>query len=104
MFIWLFHRISGLVLILLFGLKLVTGLFLYTKAQKPELALLLHTQKVADVLIIILFTFHSFYGLRTVLMDLGVRREKMMFWASTIVASVFSFVLLIAYFVRMAQY
>jgi succinate dehydrogenase/fumarate reductase cytochrome b subunit len=103
MFIWLFHRISGLVLILLFGLKLVTGLFMYTKGQKPELALLLHTQKVVDVMIIILFIFHSLYGLRTVLMDLGIRREKMMFWASTLVASSLSIIVLIAYFIRITS-
>jgi hypothetical protein len=36
-------------------------------------------------------------------MDLGVRREKMMFWASTLVASSLSIILLIAYFVKITS-
>lgn len=103
MFIWLFHRISGVALIFLIGIKMVTGYFLYGE-KKPELALLLHTHTVIDVLIIVLFTFHSLYGLRTILMDLGLRHEKLMFWASTLTASALSALFLILYFIKISSF
>jgi succinate dehydrogenase/fumarate reductase cytochrome b subunit len=31
------------------------------------------------VLILLLFTFHSIYGIRTIIMDLGYRNEKRLF-------------------------
>ena len=64
MFIWLFHRISGVTLIVLFGIKILTSYFLFTKDKKPDWALSLHRNPVLDILILILFTFHSIYGLR----------------------------------------
>ncbi len=99
MFIWLFHRISGVSLIILFGIKILTSYFLFTKDKKPDWALSLHRQPVIDVLILILFTFHSIYGIRTVIMDLGYRNEKRLFVISNIVASVISAILLYLYFI-----
>ena len=101
MFIWLFHRISGVSLIILMGIKIFTSYFLFTKDKKPDWALSLHRHPVLDVLILILFTFHSIYGLRTVAIDLGYRREKQLFLASNIVASVIAAALIYFYF-RMA--
>jgi len=98
MFIWLFHRISGVSLIVLFGIKILTSFFLFTKDKKPDWALSLHRQPVVDVLILILFTFHSIYGIRTIIMDLGYRNEKGLFLASNVVASVLSAFLLYIYF------
>ncbi len=97
MFIWLFHRISGVSLILLFGVKLSSAFFLYTKDTKPDWALGLHRQPVLDILILILFTFHSIYGLRTIAIDLGYRKEKQLFWLSNAVASLLSLTLLFLY-------
>ncbi|MBN1474052.1 MAG: hypothetical protein JW914_05510 [Syntrophaceae bacterium] len=87
MFIWLFHRISGLTLIALIGLKIVTGYFLLPLDDRPDWALSLHRHPVIDFLIIILFSFHSVYGIRTIIIDLGFRKEKFIFWASNIVAA-----------------
>jgi len=98
MFIWLFHRISGVSLIVLFGIKILTSFFLFTKDKKPDWALSLHRQPIVDVLILILFTFHSIYGIRTIIMDLGYRNEKRLFLASNVVASVLSAFLLYIYF------
>lgn len=100
MFVWLFHRISGLLLILLLGLKFLTSFFLMTKAQKPDWALVLHTNAFTDTLLIVLIVFHAFYGLRTVIIDLGVRREKLLFWTFTLLSVVISAFLLIVYFTR----
>jgi succinate dehydrogenase/fumarate reductase cytochrome b subunit len=97
MFIWLFHRISGVSLVVLFGIKILTAFFLYTKDAKPDWALSLHRQPLLDVLILVLFTFHSVYGLRTIVIDLGYKREKLLFRVSNIAAGAISLALLYAY-------
>jgi succinate dehydrogenase/fumarate reductase cytochrome b subunit len=99
MFIWLFHRISGLTLIVLIGIKILTGYFLLPKYNRPDWALSLHRHPVIDVLIIVLFTFHSIYGIRTVIIDFGYRKEKQLFWIANIAASIVS-AILIYFFVR----
>ena len=101
MFIWLFHRISGVTLILLIGIKIFTSYFLFTKDKKPDWALSLHRQPVLDVLILILFTFHSIYGLRTVIIDLGYKKEKQLFLLSNVLASVIAAALVYLY-IRMS--
>jgi succinate dehydrogenase cytochrome b556 subunit len=100
MFVWIFHRISGLLLILLLGLKVLTSFFLMTKAQKPDWALVLHTNPLSDTLLILLIVFHAFYGLRTVIIDLGVRKEKLLFWIFTLLSLAISAFLIIVYFTR----
>ena len=101
MFIWLFHRISGVSLVLLIGIKIFTSYFLFTKDKKPDWALSLHRQPVLDVLILILFTFHSIYGLRTVIIDLGYRKEKQLFLLSNVLASVIA-AALVYFYIRMS--
>jgi succinate dehydrogenase cytochrome b556 subunit len=101
MFIWLFHRISGATLIVLIGIKILTGYFLLPKDNRPDWALSLHRHPVIDILILILFTFHSIYGIRTIIIDFGYRKEKQLLWISNIVAAVVSAVL-IYFFVRVS--
>ena len=101
MFIWLFHRISGVSLVLLIGIKILTSYFLFTKDKKPDWALSLHRQPVLDVLILILFTFHSMYGLRTVIIDLGYKKEKQLFLLANVLASVIAAALVYLY-IRMS--
>lgn len=100
MFVWVFHRISGLLLIILLGLKFITSFFLMTKEQKPDWALVLHTNPFTDSLLIVLIVFHALYGLRTVIVDLGMRKEKLLFWVFTLLSLVISVSLLILYFTR----
>jgi succinate dehydrogenase/fumarate reductase cytochrome b subunit len=97
MFIWLFHRISGASLIILFGIKIFSAFFLYTMDKKPDWALGLHRQPVLDILILVLFTFHSMYGLRTIVIDLGYRKEKQLFWLSNAIAAIISLILISLY-------
>jgi succinate dehydrogenase cytochrome b556 subunit len=99
MFIWLFHRISGVSLIVLFGIKILTSFFLLTKDKKPDWALSLHRQPIVDVLILLLFTFHSIYGLRTIAIDLGYKKEKRLFWLSNLVAAIISAFLIYIYLI-----
>jgi succinate dehydrogenase cytochrome b556 subunit len=97
MFIWLFHRISGVALLILFAMKIFSSFFLYTKDKKPDWAISLHRNPVTDILIIVLLTFHSIYGLRTIAIDLGYRKEKKLFWLSNLVAAIISIILIIIY-------
>jgi succinate dehydrogenase/fumarate reductase cytochrome b subunit len=98
MFIWLFHRISGAFLIVLVGIKILTSYFLFARDAKPDWALSLHRQPVLDVMLLVLFTFHSIYGLRTIAIDFGYRNEKRLFRLSQAVASIISAALLFLYF------
>lgn len=100
MFVWVFHRISGILLIVLVGLKFLTSFFLMTKDEKPDWALVLHTNPLSDTLLIIAVVFHALYGLRTVIIDLGVRREKLLFWIFTVLGIVLTGALLVVYFTR----
>jgi succinate dehydrogenase/fumarate reductase cytochrome b subunit len=100
MFVWVFHRVSGLLLIVLLGVKFLTSFFLMTKEQKPDWALVLHTNPLTDTILIISIVFHALYGLRTVIIDLGVNKEKLLFRVFTILGVVSSAILLIIYFTR----
>ncbi|OPX94211.1 MAG: Succinate dehydrogenase/Fumarate reductase transmembrane subunit [Syntrophorhabdus sp. PtaB.Bin006] len=99
MFIWLFHRISGVSLIILVGIKILTSFFLLTKDKRPDWALSLHRQPILDVMILVLFTFHSIYGLRTIIIDFGYRKEKSLFLWSNVVAALISGALIYTYLV-----
>ena len=97
MLIWLFHRTSGLLLIVLLGMKIFSSFFLYTKDKKPDWALGIHRNPVVDILILVLFTFHSLYGLRTIAIDLGYKREKQLFWLSNVLGCAISAALVFIY-------
>jgi len=97
MFIWLAHRITGAFLILLFAFKIFSAFFLYTKDKKPGWALGIHRSPVVDILILVLFTFHSLYGLRTIAIDLGYRKEKRLFWLSNVIGCIISATLVFLY-------
>jgi succinate dehydrogenase/fumarate reductase cytochrome b subunit len=100
MFVWVFHRVTGLLLIVLLSFKFLTSFFLMTKEQKPDWALVLHTNPLIDSLLLITVVFHGLYGLRTVIIDSGVRKEKLLFWIFTILAVILSGALLVLYFTR----
>jgi succinate dehydrogenase cytochrome b556 subunit len=100
MFIWIFHRLSGLLLILLLALKFLTSFFLMTKEAKPDWALLLHTNPLTDTFLIVAGVYHAFYGLRTVVVDLGVRKEKLLNRLFTVMATALIVALLVLYFTR----
>ena len=86
MFAWIFHRVSGVLLILLLLLQVFTGYFQANPTVSEDVqesAFELHKQVYLNSFLVFLFIFHSLYGIRTILMDLGVRKEKLLFWAFT---------------------
>jgi succinate dehydrogenase/fumarate reductase cytochrome b subunit len=100
MFIWIVHRISGLMMIALLSFKFTTSFFLMTKQQKPDWAIVLHANPFIDTLLIISVVFHALYGLRTVIIDAGLRKEKLLFWIFTLLGILLSAGLLVLYYTR----
>ncbi|MGB2907294.1 MAG: hypothetical protein WBB73_09330 [Candidatus Aminicenantaceae bacterium] len=100
MFVWIFHRVSGLLLIVLLTIKFLTAFFLMTKGQKPDWALVLHTNSLTDTFLIISGVYHAFYGIRTMIMDMGFRNEKLLFRLFTLLGGFVSALLLLLYFTR----
>lgn len=85
MFVWIFHRITGVLLIVLLAMQLTTGYFQTSTSSSDAVRVMadLHRHAVVNCLLVFLVVFHGLYGLRTILLDLGMRREKLLFWLST---------------------
>ena len=99
-FVWIFHRITGVLLVVFLAAQLITGFF---QASSSNLDLVkaiagLHRHAVLSCLLVFVATFHAMYGVRTILLDLGVKREKFLFWAATGLGWVLFGVFLVFYF------
>jgi len=96
MFPYYFVRFSGPLLLILVGLKILSGYSLVGRIQGVSWLSNLHINRTLDVLLLFVFIFHALYGLRLFLIDLGmVKKEKVLFWASTIIGAglfVFSYI------------
>ncbi len=96
MFPYYFIRFSGPLLLILVGLKILSGYSLVGKIQRISWLTSLHLNKTLDLLLLFVFIFHALYGLRLFLIDLGmVKKEKLLFWAFTMISAglfIFSYV------------
>ena len=104
MFVWLFHRISGVALIVLLGLQLSTG-FLQTGPTGPgvsKTSAALHQHATLMCVLVFLLIFHGLYGLRTILLDLGLKRERLLFWVVTVLGTLLYLAFLAFYLQRAA--
>jgi succinate dehydrogenase/fumarate reductase cytochrome b subunit len=99
-FVWVFHRISGVLLIALLSVQLLTGLMQTSSwnAEAVKTSAALHKHALLTSLLVLLVIFHSSYGVRTILLDLGIRREKLLFWVCTVGGALLFFAFLICYF------
>ncbi len=105
MFVWIFHRISGALLIFLLVFQFSTG-FLQassTQAEWLKTAAALHRHAPMICLLVFLVIFHGLYGLRTILLDLGLKRERLLFWGCTGLGSVVFAAFLVFYFIEIAR-
>jgi hypothetical protein len=86
----MFHRWSGLLLILLVGDKLISGLRLSGAIHFPgeSAANWMHFSHWVDVPLIFLFIFHSTYGILKMLMSRGVQKKVRAFVIANAVALV----------------
>ncbi len=90
MFPYYFIRFSGPLLLVLVGLKILSGYALIGKLNGDSWLSRLHQNQTFDLILLFVFIFHACYGLRLFLIDLGmVKQEKLLFWAFTL----FSFIL-----------
>jgi succinate dehydrogenase hydrophobic anchor subunit len=87
---WLTQRISAVFLFLLIPIKIYTGWA--AKGKVPDLpealgsARKLHFNAALDILLLLFFLLHGFYGLRVILIDVGAIREDRFFWRTLFLA------------------
>ena len=90
---WLIQRISAIGLFLLIPVKIYTGWAADDRVPYPDFlisASKLHSasfigQRI-DIALLFCFLLHGFYGLRVILIDVGVLREERWFWRTLGVA------------------
>src|SRR5262245_4511782 len=87
---WLIQRISAVCLFLLIPVKIYTGWA--AKGKVPDLpeslgsAKKVHLNSSVDILLLLFFLLHGFYGLRVILIDLGIVRADSFFWRTLALA------------------
>ncbi len=86
MFVWLFHRISGILLVILLPVQLITGVFQIGSGtvQVSRTMAAVHGHAFLNSLLAFLVIFHGLYGVRTILLDCGVGHEKLLFWICSV--------------------
>ena len=90
---WLTQRVSAIGLFLLIPVKIYTGWAADDKVPYPDFLMSasdLHSasrigEKI-DIALLLFFLLHGFYGLRIILIDLGVLREERWFWRTLVLA------------------
>ncbi len=99
MFVWFFHRLSGVLLIFLLSLQLVTGFFQSSPSQSEFVRSMAGLHKHAAVICVTVFLlmFHALYGLRTILLDFGVGRERWLFWGCNLLGAILYVAFLVLY-------
>jgi succinate dehydrogenase hydrophobic anchor subunit len=87
---WLIQRISAICLFLLIPIKIYTGWA--ARGKVPDLpdrlgsAKHIHLNAGVDSLLLLFFLLHGFYGLRVILIDLGIIRADSFFWRTLTLA------------------
>lgn len=97
---WLLQRISAILLFLLIPLKIYTGWGIRGKVPYvfPGSPRALHLDAALDILLLFFFLMHAFYGLRVILMDIGLIHEETFFWRTLALAfSIFALVIWAVY-------
>jgi len=103
-FVWLFHRLSGMVLLGLFSLQLCTGFFQASTSSLPwvKAVAALHRHAALNCLLVFFVIFHALYGVRTIALDLGMKRERLLFWVFTVLGTLLFAGFLAVYFACIA--
>lgn len=100
----MFHRISGLALIALLAAQLSTGFFQASgsNAEAVKTVAALHRHAAMNVVLVFCAIFHGLYGLRTIALDLGAKKERLLFWVCTTSGALMFAAFLVAYFRHVA--
>ncbi len=83
MFPYYFLRFSGPVLLILVGIKILSGYSLVGSIEEIAWLSSLHENRMLDLSLLFVFIFHALYGVRLFLIDLGMTQERFLFWAAT---------------------
>ena len=87
---WLTQRISAICLFLLIPIKIYTGWAARDKVPYPESwsvsAKKVHLTSGIDIALLLFFLLHGFYGVRVILIDLGIIRADSFFWRTLALA------------------
>ena len=98
---WLVQRISAVLLFLLIPVKIYSGWAARDKVPYPDFlgsSKQLHFNSAVDIALLLFFLLHGFYGLRVILIDLGVIREDTFFWRTLGLAlGIFAFLVWLVY-------
>ena len=90
---WLTQRVSAIGLFLLIPLKIYTGWAADDRVPYPDFMMSasnLHSasrvgEKI-DIALLLFFLLHGLYGVRIILIDLGLLREERWFWRTLLLA------------------
>ena len=79
---WLLQRASAIALFVLIPFKIYTGWAARGKVPYflPGSGRSMHLNATIDILLLLFFLLHAFYGLRIILIDIGWIREDRYFW------------------------
>lgn len=82
---WLIQRVSAIIMVVLLPLKLYTGWAARDRLPwvLPWSPKLLHFNAALDITLLLCLLVHMAYGVRVLLIDLGVIREDRWFWRFT---------------------
>ncbi len=86
---WLTQRVSAIGLFFLIPVKIYSGWAGLGKVPFPSFmgpAVSMHLNASLDILLLLFFLLHGFYGLRVILIDFGVIREDTFFWRTLALA------------------
>jgi succinate dehydrogenase hydrophobic anchor subunit len=84
---WLMQRISAVCLFFLIPIKIYSGWVARSKVPEfPGLSRRTHFSTTLDILLLLFFLLHGFYGLRVILIDVGAIREDKFFWRTLVAA------------------
>jgi len=99
---WLAQRVSAIGLFLLIPVKIYTGWAAKDMVPYPDFlgsSRRIHFSAAIDVILLLFFLLHGFYGLRVILIDLGLLREDTFFWRTMAAAlALFSVTVWFVYF------
>jgi len=87
-FVWLFHRISGVLLVVLLPLQILTGVLQASSSPAARVIRDVHAHGLLNIVLAFFVIFHGVYGVRAILLDLGVKHEGLLFWICTVLGFV----------------
>ena len=88
MVIQLFHKWSGMLLILLIGMKILSGYASIgaTAVLSPQAGYLVHTSAWLDIPLLLIVILHIAYGILKNVTSFQTRNKPSVFWITTLVA------------------